>query len=54
MRGVVLLIAALVLAILAAGVYLVYAAPAILAEAAFQALLAPALIPAARRAEREG
>ena len=47
-------LAALVLAIVLAGLYLIYAAPAILAEAAFQALLAPALIPAVRRAEAEG
>jgi len=42
------------LTLLFAGAYLVYAAPSILAEAAFHALLAPALIPAARRAEAEG
>jgi hypothetical protein len=52
--AVILAFAALVLAVLLAGLYLVYAAPAILAEAAFQALLAPALLPAARRAEAEG
>lgn len=52
--AVILAIAALVLAVLFAGLYLVYAAPTILAETAFQALLAPALIPAARRAEAEG
>jgi uncharacterized membrane protein (DUF485 family) len=52
--GVVLAVAALVFTVLLAGLYLIYAAPAILAEAAFQALLAPALIPAMRRADREG
>lgn len=52
--AVVLALAAVVLTVLVAALYLVYAAPAILAEAAFQALLAPALLPAARRAEAEG
>jgi hypothetical protein len=52
--AVVLAIAALVLTVVLAGLYLLYAAPAILAEAAFQALLAPALLPAARRVEAGG
>jgi hypothetical protein len=51
---VVLLIAALVLAIAVAGVYLVYAAPGILAEAAFEAFLASALIPGVRRGDAKG
>ena len=51
---VVLLVAALVLTIGVAGVYLVWAAPGILAEAAFEAFLASALIPGARRSEAQG
>ena len=37
-----------------AGAYLVWAAPGILAEAAFEAFLASALIPGARRSEAQG
>jgi hypothetical protein len=51
---VVLVIAAVVLAIAAAGLYLIWAAPGILAEAAFEAFLASALIPGARRSEAQG
>ena len=51
---VVLLVAALVLTIGVAGAYLVWAAPGILAEAAFEAFLASALIPGARRSEAQG
>ncbi len=51
---VVLLVAALVLTVAAAGIYLVWAAPAILAEAAFEAFLASALVPAARKSEAQG
>jgi hypothetical protein len=47
--GVIILIALLVLAIVLASVYVIYAAPAILSEAAFNAALAGAL---ARRAKR--
>jgi hypothetical protein len=51
---VVLLVAALVLTVGVAGAYLVWAAPGILAEAAFEAFLASALIPGARRSEAQG
>ena len=51
---VVLLIAALVLTVGVAGAYLIWAAPGILAEAAFEAFLASALIPGARRSEAQG
>jgi len=51
---VVLLVAALVLTVGIAGAYLVWAAPGILAEAAFEAFLASALIPGARRSEAQG
>lgn len=52
--AVVLLVAAAVLAFAAAGVYLIWAAPGILAEVAFEAFLASALIPGARRSEAQG
>jgi hypothetical protein len=51
---VVLLVAALVLTIALAGAYLVWAAPGILAEAGFEAFLASALIPGARKSEAQG
>ena len=51
---VVLLIAALVLTIGVAGAYLIWAAPGILAEAAFEAFLTSALLPGARRSEAQG
>src|SRR5688500_6270568 len=51
---VVLLVAALVLTVGVAGAYLIWAAPGILAEAAFEAFLASALIPGARRSEAQG
>jgi hypothetical protein len=51
---VVLLIAALVLTIAVAGIYLIWAAPGILAEAAFEAFLASALLPGARKSEAQG
>jgi hypothetical protein len=51
---VVLLVAALVLTVGVAGAYLVWAAPGILAEAAFEAFLASALLPGARRSEAQG
>ena len=51
---VVLLVAAAVLAFAAAGLYLIWAAPGILAEVAFEAFLASALIPGARRSEAQG
>lgn len=47
-------LALLVFAIFGAGVYLVYAAPEILSEAAFQALLAAGLIKASRKMTRQG
>ena len=50
----VLLVAAAVLAFGAAGLYLIWAAPGILAEVAFEAFLASALIPGARRSEAQG
>lgn len=49
---VLLLLAALLFAIFGAGIYAVYQAPTILAEAAFQAALASGLIKAAKRIER--
>ncbi|MGE0129803.1 MAG: hypothetical protein AB7U82_17110 [Blastocatellales bacterium] len=49
---VLLLLAALLLAIFGAGIYAIYQAPAILAEAAFQAALASGLIRATKRIER--
>lgn len=53
--GVVLIaLALLALAIFGAGAYLVYAAPQILSEAAFQALLAAGLIKASRKMTRQG
>jgi hypothetical protein len=47
-------LALLLLAIFGAGAYLVYAAPEILSEAAFQALLAAGLIKASRKISRQG
>lgn len=47
-------LALLVFAIFGAGAYLVYAAPEILSEAAFQALLAAGLIKASRKMTRKG
>lgn len=47
-------LALLVLAIFGAGAYLVYAAPEILSEAAFQALLAAGLIKASTKMTRQG
>jgi hypothetical protein len=44
----------LLLVIFGAGAYLVYAAPEILSEAAFQALLAAGLIKASRKITRRG
>lgn len=52
--GLVVLAAVVLVGLAVAGGYLVYAGPAILAEAAFEALLASALIPGARRAEATG
>lgn len=49
---VLLLLAALLFAIFGAGIYAVYQAPTILAEAAFQAALASGLIRAAKQMER--
>ena len=51
---VVLLVAALILTVAVAGLYLIWAAPGIMAEAAFEAFLASALIPGARRSESQG
>jgi hypothetical protein len=51
---VLIVLAALLLAIFGAGAYLVYAAPSILSEAAFQALLAAGLIKASRKMTRQG
>jgi len=54
-EGIVLiLLALLVLVIFGAGAYLIYAAPEILSEAAFQALLAAGLIKASREITRKG
>jgi len=47
-------LALLLLAIFGAGAYLVYAAPEILSEAAFQALLAAGLIKASRKITTQG
>ena len=47
-------LALLVLVIFGAGAYLVYAAPEILSEAAFQALLAAGLIKASKKMTRQG
>jgi len=47
-------LALLLLVIFGAGAYLVYAAPEILSEAAFQALLAAGLIKASRKISRQG
>jgi hypothetical protein len=52
--GLVLLAAVVLIGVALAGGYLIYAGPTILAEAAFEALLASALIPGARRAEAAG
>ncbi|HJZ68271.1 MAG TPA: hypothetical protein VKF81_09135 [Blastocatellia bacterium] len=54
-EGIVLIALGLLLAVIfGAGVYLVYAAPDILSEAAFQALLATGLIKASKRMTRRG
>lgn len=54
-EGVVLIVLALlVLSIFGAGAYLVYAAPEILSEAAFQALLAAGLIKASKKMDGSG
>lgn len=54
-EGVVLIVlAALALTILSAGAYLIWAAPSILSEAAFQALLAAGLINASKKITRRG
>jgi hypothetical protein len=54
-EGIVLIaLALLLLAIFGAGAYLVYAAPEILSEAAFQALLAAGLIKASKKMDRPG
>lgn len=54
-EGLVLIaLALLLLAIFGAGAYLVYAAPEILSEAAFQALLAAGLIKASKKLDRRG
>jgi len=51
---VLIVLALLLLVIFGAGAYLVYAAPEILSEAAFQALLAAGLIKASRKISRQG
>jgi hypothetical protein len=51
---VVILFLALVLSLLLVGVYIIYTAPALLAEAAFEALLAGTLVRRAKRIERTG
>jgi hypothetical protein len=54
-EGIVLIVLALlVLGIFGAGAYLVYAAPEILSEAAFEALLAAGLIKASKKMDRNG
>jgi hypothetical protein len=54
-EGIVLIaLALLLLVIFGAGAYLVYAAPEILSEAAFQALLAAGLIKASKKMDRRG
>ncbi len=50
----VVVIVVVVVGILAAALYLVYAGPTILAEVAFEALLASSLLPGARKAESPG
>lgn len=52
--AVVLLFLALVGALLFAGIYVIYTAPALLSEAAFEALLAGALLRRARKIDRPG
>jgi hypothetical protein len=52
--GLVILAALVLIGLVVASGYLIYAGPTILAEAAFEALLASALIPGARRAEATG
>lgn len=52
--AVVLLFLALVGALLFAGIYVIYTAPALLSEAAFEALLAGALLRRARKIDRRG
>lgn len=51
---VVVLLAALVLSLFVAGGYLIYAAPSILSEAAFEAVLAAALVRRARKVDSPG
>lgn len=48
--GVIILVIALVVAIVVAGIWMIYAAPAILSEAAFEAMLASALLKKAKQA----
>ena len=48
------LAAVVLIGVALAGGYLIYAGPTLLAEAAFEALLASALIPGARKAEAAG
>lgn len=50
----VVLLVALVLAVLVAGIYIIWVAPAILAEVAFEAALAAALAKRARKIDRPG
>jgi hypothetical protein len=52
--GVVILLAAVVLAMFGAGAYLIYAAPELLPDIALNALLAPVLARAAKNAEARG
>lgn len=52
--GLIIVIVVVVVGIALAGLYLVYAAPAILAEVAFDALLASTLVRGARRADAAG
>ena len=52
--AVVVVLAALVFALVAAGLYVIWAAPVILAEAAFEAALAAALARSAKRIDRPG
>lgn len=52
--AILILLGALVAALLVAGVYLIWTAPAILAEAAFEAALAAALLKRAKKVDRPG
>jgi hypothetical protein len=52
--GLVIAAAIVLVAVAAAGGYLIYAGPTILADAAFEALLASALVPGVRRGEATG